>query len=107
MFVPEVPTFIIAGHETTSTLTNWILFSLAKHTDVQDKLRAELLACLDGDVPSMETLNSLPYLEAVVQETPRLYTPVPSLVRIAAQDDVIPTEFTWTDRYGAVRSGIP
>ncbi|KAI0321608.1 cytochrome P450 [Amylostereum chailletii] len=103
----QVPTFLIAGHETTSTSTAWILFVLSKYPEVQDKLRAELLACPDGDAPSMETLNAFPYMDAVVREVLRLYCPLPSIVRVAEEDDFIPTEHEWTDRHGVKRSGIP
>ena len=103
----EVPTFLVAGHETTSTAVTWILFALAKHQNVQDALRTELLAAKDGDTPSMESPNALPYLDAVVRETMRVYAPVPNTIRKAMHDDVIPTGTEWVDRYGNRRNGIP
>ncbi|KAJ7815653.1 cytochrome P450 [Mycena olivaceomarginata] len=46
-----------------------------KHTAVQVKLRNELVT-LSTDNPSMEELNSLPYLETVVREVMRFHAPV-------------------------------
>ncbi|KAI0318662.1 cytochrome P450 [Amylostereum chailletii] len=103
----QVPTFLIAGHETTSTAVTWVLFALAKHQDVQDKLRTELLRAPEGDVPTMEALNALPYLDAVVRETMRAYAPVPNTIRKAMRDDVIPTDTEWVDKKGAKKRGIP
>ncbi|KAI0027118.1 cytochrome P450 [Vararia minispora EC-137] len=103
----QIPTFLLAGHETTSTAVTWILYALSLNPSVQDKLRAELLACSEGDRPSMETLNGLPYLDAVVRETMRLYSPVSNAIRVATKADVIPTEQEWVDVHGVRRSGIP
>ncbi|KAI0319671.1 cytochrome P450 [Amylostereum chailletii] len=103
----QIPTLLIAGHETTSTSTSWILYALSKYPEVQEKLRAEVMACQDGDAPSMETLNAFRYMDAVMREALRLYTPLPTIVRIAEADDLIPTEHEWTDRHGVKRSGIP
>jgi len=35
----QVPTFLVAGHETTSTATTWALFALTQAPEVQTKLR--------------------------------------------------------------------
>ncbi|KAI0316032.1 cytochrome P450 [Amylostereum chailletii] len=103
----QVPTFLIAGHETTSSTVTWILLALAKHQDIQDKLRVELLHVTDGDMPTMEALNALPYLDAVVRETMRVYAPVTATIRMAMHDDTIPTEKEWVDKKGIRRRGIP
>lgn len=101
----QVPTFIVAGHETTSTATTWALLSLSRHPDIQRKLRAELLK-VPTDNPSMDELNALPYLDAVVRETLRHHSPVPMTSRVAVQDDVIPVAAPFTDRYGRTRDHI-
>ncbi|KAI0641839.1 cytochrome P450 [Trametes meyenii] len=38
----QIPTFFIAGHDTTSTATTWCLFALAQHPSIEDKLHEEL-----------------------------------------------------------------
>ncbi|KAI0712911.1 cytochrome P450 [Fomitopsis betulina] len=95
----QVPTFLIAGHETTSTATAWCLFALAQSPDVQARLREELLNATLED-PTMDELNALPYLEAVVHETLRVYSPVSATVRIASKDDVIPLDRPYVDTTG-------
>ncbi|KAF9265786.1 cytochrome P450 [Marasmius fiardii PR-910] len=85
----QVPTFLVAGHETTSVATTWALFALAQYPKVQRKLRDELLV-VSTSSPSMDELNSLTYLDAVVRESLRFYSPVPATRRIAMKDDVIP-----------------
>lgn len=101
----EVPTFLIAGHETTSTETMWALFALAQAPVVQQKLRAELRG-VPTDSPDMDELNALPYLDMVVRETLRLHAAVNAVSRIAAKDDVIPLAEPYTDTKGVVRHEI-
>lgn len=71
----QVTTFMLAGYETSSTALTWTLHLLSENPVVQDKLREELLAVAD-DEPSMETLNGLEYLDAVVRESLRVCAPV-------------------------------
>ena len=38
----EILTLVIAGHETTASVLNWIWYLLAKHPDVQSRVAAEV-----------------------------------------------------------------
>ncbi|KAF9071151.1 cytochrome P450 [Rhodocollybia butyracea] len=80
--IAQVPTFLIAGHDTTSASTTWALYALSNHKAVQDKLRDELLS-VPTEQPTMEDLNALPYLDAVVRETLRVHSPAPESARVA------------------------
>lgn len=101
----QVPTFLVAGHETTSTGTTWALFALTQDLRVQAKLRDELLT-VDTDNPTMDKLNALPYLDMVVRETLRVHAPVPSTIRVAVKDDMLPLNTPVTDRTGRVHEFI-
>ncbi|OBZ66432.1 hypothetical protein A0H81_13683 [Grifola frondosa] len=101
----QVPTFLAAGHETSSTATTWCLFALTQAPEVQRKLREELFT-IATDTPSMDELMSLPYLDAVVRETLRVHSPVPSVMRFATKDDVIPLNTPFVDRNGEVQDCI-
>ncbi|KAF7300112.1 hypothetical protein MKEN_01334400 [Mycena kentingensis (nom. inval.)] len=103
--IAQVPTFLVAGHETTSTAVSWALYALSLAPHIQAKLRAELLG-LETDSPTMEELNALPYLESVVRETLRLYAPVPSTGRMAMSDDVLPLETPYVDRNGVAHDSL-
>ncbi|KAG8215922.1 cytochrome P450 [Butyriboletus roseoflavus] len=103
--IAQVPTFLVAGHETTSAAVTWALYAMTQASEVQTKLRDELLS-VDTDTPSMDELMALPYLDAVVRETLRVHPPVPNTSRIAMKDDVLPVEKSYTDRYGVVRNTI-
>ncbi|KAF4577163.1 hypothetical protein EYR36_005150 [Pleurotus pulmonarius] len=101
----QIPTFLVAGHETTSTATTWGLFALAQEAEIQSKLREELWS-VDTDTPSMDELNALPYLDRVVRETLRVHSPVPAIGRVATVDDEIPLSQPVTDVNGDVHHSI-
>ena len=58
--------------DTTSSILARTLQLLATHQDVQDKLRAEIKASGDGDIP-YDSLMDLPFLDAICKETLRVY----------------------------------
>ncbi|OCH90175.1 cytochrome P450 [Obba rivulosa] len=101
----QVPTFLVAGHETTSSATTWCLFALTQAPEVQQKLREELFT-IATDTPTMDELNSLHYLDAVMRETLRLYAPVAQTTKEAKKDDVVPLSVPFTDTCGEVHDSI-
>ncbi|KIM23164.1 hypothetical protein M408DRAFT_265479 [Serendipita vermifera MAFF 305830] len=101
----QIPTFLLAGHETTSTSTTWTLFSLATHPDVQRRLRSELLL-VPTDTPTMGELDSLVYLDAVVRESLRHHSVVDGTIKVATTDDVVPLEKPFVGTDGKTRNAI-
>ena len=95
----EVPTFLVAGHETTATATTWAIYQLTQDLSIQSRLREELRA-LDDVSPSLDELNALPYLDMFVKEVLRFYAPVPWTARVATRDDVVPLARPYTDTKG-------
>jgi cytochrome P450 len=71
----HVMTLLLAGHETTASALTWTLYLLARHPSVQDRLRAEVGAALDGRPPTAGDLPSLTYTRAVISEAIRCYPP--------------------------------
>ena len=96
----EIGTFLIAGHETTSTAMSWTLFGLCQNLEAQRRLREELLA-LQTDDPTMDELKSLHYLDMVIRESLRLYSPVFVSRRVAIKDTVLPMKDGSLIRYGS------
>jgi cytochrome P450 len=77
----EVVTLLLAGHETTALVLTyaWFLLSGEGRGTATGRLHEEVDA-LDGP-PGWADLDSLPYTEAVVNESMRLYPPVWALFR--------------------------
>lgn len=67
----ELVTLLLAGHETTATALAWALYWLHQLPEVRQKLRKELDEL--GENPDPMAIVKLPYLNAVCQETLRIY----------------------------------
>lgn len=79
-----------ATSSTTLRPLSWVWYLLAAHPDVEERLIAELASVLGGRPPTAEDLPRLVYLRQVLDETMRLYPPLPVMVlRRAAADDVV------------------
>ncbi|XP_064556307.1 probable cytochrome P450 4s3 [Drosophila montana] len=76
----EVDTFMFEGHDTTSSAIAFAISLLSKHADVQQRVYEEALE-LEG-----REKESMPYLEAVIKETLRLYPSVPFFSRNVHED---------------------
>ncbi|KAL0932345.1 Cytochrome P450 709B2 [Colletotrichum truncatum] len=79
---------IAAGHDTTASGLTWAMYSLAVHTDVQDRLRKEILEARLTEA-NFSLVDDLPYLNNVVRESLRLYSPALMSPWQAAKDLVI------------------
>lgn len=96
--VNQLMTFLAAGHETTASALTWAIYCLCRHPDVQSKLRDELRTQLPAlrerntQISSTE-IDRLPYLNAVLQETLRIFPPVPLTLRETALDTTIQSHF--------------
>jgi cytochrome P450 len=87
-------TIIFAGFETTNSAICRILWILAEKPDIQARLRSEIRKAKeeyaiaqglsgpweDVEVP-YDTLMGLPYMDAIVRETLRVYPPTSLLSR--------------------------
>lgn len=69
---------LFAGYDTTSTTLAYILWALAKHPEIQDRLRADLMA---------HGIHSR-YLDQVINETMRMYPTVMSFTSRVATETV-------------------
>ncbi|KAJ7139269.1 cytochrome P450 [Mycena epipterygia] len=103
--ISQMPSFLVAGHETTSTATAWALYALARNQGAQQKLREELLA-VDAEDPTLDELNALPYLESVIRETMRVHSPVAHTSRMAMADDIIPLSRPYVDGAGRTHESL-
>jgi cytochrome P450 len=85
----EVMTLFLAGHETTANALAWTWFLLAQNPEPDARLAAELNTVLGDREPTAADLPQLPYTEAVVKESMRLFPPVFAFSRRVLRDTVI------------------
>jgi cytochrome P450 len=78
-----------AAHLTTAHTFSWTLFLLAQHPEVLRKLQEELNREIAGDIPQLEELEKLPYLDAVIRESMRVLPASSYSQRITAEPVVL------------------
>jgi hypothetical protein len=74
--------FIIAATEPLSDVLCGTIYFLALYPEIREKLRAELKSCMGSDdVLNMANTARSPYLHAVINESMRMYPPIPGGMR--------------------------
>lgn len=85
----EALTLALGGIETTLRPMTWVWYLLSLHPWAEERLHAELDAVLGGRPPTVDDLRRLSFMRQLLDETMRLYPPVPVMLRTAAADDVV------------------
>ncbi|MFC8095738.1 bifunctional cytochrome P450/NADPH--P450 reductase [Streptomyces sp. NPDC057301] len=86
----QVVTFLIAGHETTSGLLSFATYSLMRNPHVLAQAYAEIDRVMPGDtVPDYDTIMKLDVIPRILEETLRLWAPIPQIMKAPLQDTVI------------------
>lgn len=73
--------FFIAGHETTALTLTWALYLVGKHKETANRIREEVQSVCGKDSVRHGDISVLPFTQAVIDETMRLYPPAPMLNR--------------------------
>ncbi len=82
-FRDEAAVLFMAGHETTANTLAWAWFLLSQDPETERRLHVEVDAVLGEEPAKFEDLRQLPFTRAVIEETLRLYPPVPLQAREA------------------------
>jgi cytochrome P450 family 9 len=95
--VAQAMIFFLGGFETTATLLQTISFELARNPEVQQTLIDEvdeMLENLNGKTISYDQLNSMKFLEMVVNETLRKWPSFKGTSRHCNRDSILKDEET-------------
>lgn len=129
--MPHSSTLLVAGHDTTASSLTWLLYELSKHPEDQQRIRddikaARTSAAARGDDDLLPSdFNNMDFTNAVIKVCPplvsnilfsssfitkeglRLHPIVPTLMREADSDDVIPLSQPIETRSGKIINEIP
>lgn len=101
-----IRTLLLAGHETTSTALSWGLLELAKHPEIQTRLRKEIHE-IEASIKARgrvsfiaADLDNMPYTQACLKEILRFHPPAYHTHRAAGKDMVIPLSKSITTKSG-------
>lgn len=92
----QLITFLIAGHETTSGLLSFATYLLLKNPAVMQKARALVDEVLGKEMPRVEHLPRLQYIEQILMESLRIWPTAAAFTLRPLQDTVLAGRYPLT-----------
>ncbi|KAL8777677.1 MAG: hypothetical protein Q9213_007751 [Squamulea squamosa] len=90
----QLVNILLAGRDTTACLLSWTFFLLVRHPKVLSRLQGEIRSTVGtSDEITKTHIQKMDYLKCILNETLRLYPPIPLNVRFA-------NKVTWLPRGG-------
>jgi cytochrome P450 len=78
---------LVAGHETSTSLSAWLMYLLAQHPQYLERVMDEQAALLNGDAaPTLDAIKKMRVLDNALSEAERLYPPVGNGPRGVVED---------------------
>nr|WP_315149523.1 cytochrome P450 [uncultured Flavobacterium sp.] len=87
--IDEIKILFVAGYETTANALTFTFYLLAKHPDVQQKIFQEISEIESQAIDTVGQLQKMTYINAVLNESMRLYPPAWIVDRQNVADDTI------------------
>ncbi|KAG8736136.1 hypothetical protein FRC10_009658 [Ceratobasidium sp. 414] len=92
LIADELVNILLAARDTTASLLTFTTYLLTQHPNVFSKLRAEVLDHVGPNAaPTYEQIKGMKYMRAVLNETLRLFPPVPINERATNAPVTVPT----------------
>jgi len=87
--VSQALTFLVAGHDSTSTALTSLLYNLSANPEIEAKVLQEIDEVV-GDKPlTLEHLSKLPYCTKVIKENLRMLPPAANIVKTATKNTTL------------------
>ncbi|KAF8314506.1 cytochrome P450 monooxygenase CYP63 [Clavulina sp. PMI_390] len=87
----ELLNILLASRDTTACLLSFLFYLLSLHPGKLAKLREEILAEVPSGAPSYDDVRRLKYLRACLNETLRLFPPVPLNMKVNTRPALLRT----------------
>jgi cytochrome P450 len=84
--IGHTTTMFRGGYNPSGMVLYWTIFLLSQHPDEWNKVLKEQDALVNGDIPTPQEVEHMPYLEGVLKETMRLFPAGTWTARLATQD---------------------
>jgi cytochrome P450 family 3 subfamily A len=84
--ISDVYIFLLAGHETSTTTLQWILYELVLNPDKQQKAYETVMQVLGTRDPTYEDYDKLDYIKCIMNESLRLHPPVSMVPKVTRKN---------------------
>ncbi|KAK0200214.1 cytochrome P450 [Desarmillaria ectypa] len=88
----ELVNILVAGRDTTASLLTFAVYMMCEHPEMATRLRSEILEKVGTRAPTYEDIRDMKYLRAFLNETLRLYPPVPMNSRSSKVATTLPNK---------------
>ncbi|KAK0439708.1 cytochrome P450 [Desarmillaria tabescens] len=88
----ELVNILVAGRDTTASLLTFAVYMMCEHPEMATRLRSEILEKAGTRIPTYEDIRDMKYLRAFLNETLRLYPPVPINSRSSKVATTLPNQ---------------
>ncbi|KAF8814480.1 cytochrome P450 [Phlegmacium glaucopus] len=111
--VSQMRALLIAGYETTASSLSWTLLEMARHPEMQTRLREEIQDMerkirTRGDSEfSANDFEGMPYLTAVIKESIRFHPVVYNILRESDRADILPLSKPLITSSGKIMTELP
>ena len=85
--------YFVAGLEATSTAIAFTLQEISLNPEIEEQLYKEIKENVTGTQLNLEVINKMTFLDKVVNESLRLYPPLPIIDRVAVRDYQVLIDF--------------
>ena len=85
----ELLTLFMTGQEAVANTLSWAWYLISQCPEVEQRLHEEVDAVLTDATATFTDFAKLSYTRAILEETMRLYPPVPLIAREASNEDII------------------
>ncbi|KAI0117999.1 bifunctional P-450:NADPH-P450 reductase [Hypoxylon sp. NC0597] len=86
--IDNLITFLVAGHETTSGTLSYAMYRLLKNPEAYRKVQQEVDEVIGKGPITVQHMQKLPYISAVLRETLRLDSPIP-IFSVSVMEDTL------------------
>ncbi|KAF7374917.1 Cytochrome P450 monooxygenase [Mycena sanguinolenta] len=91
LIMDQTMNVLFAGRDTTAATITFLTYCLATHPTILARLREEILGQVgDTRIPTFEDIKQMKLLRAAINETLRLFPPLPGNVRSAVKATTLP-----------------
>jgi cytochrome P450/NADPH-cytochrome P450 reductase len=87
--INQVSTFLVAGHDSTSTAITMLLYHVALDPLVEERVYEEVMSVVGHGPITWEALGRMKYCTQVVKENLRLFPPAPHFVKTSPPDQAV------------------
>ncbi|KAK0187434.1 cytochrome P450 [Armillaria mellea] len=86
----ELVNLLAAGRDSVSALLTFAVYMMCEHPDMATRLRSEIIDKVGSRRPTCDDIREMKYLRAFLDETLRLYPPVPVTARLSRAATTLP-----------------